>query len=556
MYHYLLKGKARVALFFLLSCASCVAGALFALVMSALVDCVGKTGKELLLTFLGSVVYVIIYIVLGIFYRFIRAAFLADARYRLKNDIFTGIMNRSIADFDTVNSAEYINEMSNNLSMFEAVYFENIITAFEVVVSFLAAAAVCLAVQPLMLVLMIALAFVTMAVTKFTTSPLEKSSQKFAERFGEYTAELSDDFGAFRLAHSFGILGHILNKHNQKNREAEDAKKENTNCQTVCGYVGSFVGLLSTVFVMALAAYFSQKGMFSAGMIIAFGQLIGQIVSPITMVPAVIANFRAAKPLQERFQNLIEQKGEKGTETITNLNDAVEFENVSFGYQKEKEVIHQLSVRLEAKKHYAIVGSSGSGKSTFLSLLLGYYQSYSGNIRFDSTELRNLRRDTLGELIGVVSQDTFLFNDSIRNNITLYQDNYTEEQVNDAIRQAGLSELVSSLPEGISTVIDENGKNFSGGEKQRFSLARVLLRNKKVLLFDEFTASMDEPTAKEIEGRLLARDDSMIVTVTHRLNPEMLRRYDNILVLSQGEIVETGSYDKLMETNGYLKNMV
>ena len=556
MYHYLFKGKARVALFFLLSCASCVAGALFALVMSAIVDCVGKTGKELLFTFLGSVVYVIIYIALGILYRFIRAAFLADARYRLKNDIFTGIMNRSIADFDAANSAEYINEMSNNLGMFEAVYFENIITAFEVVVSFLAAAAVCLAIQPWMLVLMIALAFVTMGVTKFTTSPLEKSSQKFAERFGEYTAELSDDFGAFRLAHSFGILENILNKHSQKNKQAEEAKRENANCQTVCGYIGSFVGLLSTVLVMALAAYFSQKGMFSAGMIIAFGQLIGQIVSPITMVPAVIANFRAAKPLQERFQSLIEQKEEKGTEKITNLNDAVEFENVSFGYQKEKEVIHQLCVRLEAKKHYAIVGSSGSGKSTLLSLLLGYYPSYSGNIRFDRTELRNLRRDTLGELIGVVSQDTFLFNDSIRNNITLYQDNYTDEQVNEAIREAGLSQLVASLPDGISTVIDENGKNFSGGEKQRFSLARVLLRNKKVLLFDEFTASMDEPTAKEIEGRLLTRGDCMIVTVTHRLNPEILRRYDKILVLSQGRIVETGSYDELIEANGYLRNMV
>ena len=427
-------------------------------------------------------------------------------------------MNRSIADFDAANSAEYINEMSNNLGMFEAVYFENIITAFEVVVSFLAAAAVCLAIQPWMLVLMIALAFVTMGVTKFTTSPLEKSSQKFAERFGEYTAELSDDFGAFRLAHSFGILENILNKHSQKNKQAEEAKRENANCQTVCGYIGSFVGLLSTVLVMALAAYFSQKGMFSAGMIIAFGQLIGQIVSPITMVPAVIANFRAAKPLQERFQSLIEQKEEKGTEKITNLNDAVEFENVSFGYQKEKEVIHQLCVRLEAKKHYAIVGSSGSGKSTML--------------------------------------DTFLFNDSIRNNITLYQDNYTDEQVNEAIREAGLSQLVASLPEGISTVIDENGKNFSGGEKQRFSLARVLLRNKKVLLFDEFTASMDEPTAKEIEGRLLTRGDCMIVTVTHRLNPEILRRYDKILVLSQGRIVETGSYDELIEANGYLRNMV
>ncbi|MDE5639192.1 MAG: hypothetical protein K2I47_05290, partial [Odoribacter sp.] len=265
MYRYLLKGKVRVALFLMLLCVSSVTGALFALVMSALVDCVQKDGKEQLLTLLGSVVYVIAYIALGIAYNVVKASFLANARYRLKNDIFTGIMKRSIADFDAENSAEYINEMSNNMNMFEGIYFENIITTFELVISFAAGVAVCLSVQPLMLVLMIVLALITMVVTRFTTSPLEKSSQKFAEKFGEYTAELADDFGAFRLSHSFGILALILQKHDRKNKEAEDAKKSNTNCQTFCAYVGSFVGLLSTVLVLAMAAYFSAKGRFSGG---------------------------------------------------------------------------------------------------------------------------------------------------------------------------------------------------------------------------------------------------------------------------------------------------
>lgn len=220
-----------------------------------------------------------------------------------------------------------------------------------------------------------------------------------------------------------------------------------------------------------------------------------------------------------------------------------------------KKVLRQLSLRLEAGKHYAIVGSSGSGKSTLLSLLLGYYPGYDGKIYFDRVELNTLKRDALGEMIGVVSQDTFLFNDSIYNNIALYQDGYAKEEVVSAIRQTGLGELLDSLPDGVSTMICENGKNFSGGEKQRFSLARVILRKKKVLLLDEFTANMDEATAREIEERMLSWKDAMIVTVTHRLNPQILRRYDKILVLSQGSIVESGSYDELMAVEGYFKKM-
>ena len=146
----------------------------------------------------------------------------------------------------------------------------------------------------------------------------------------------------------------------------------------------------------------------------------------------------------------------------------------------------------------------------------------------------------------MVSQDTFLFNDTIRNNITLYQE-FAQKEIDRAVEEAGLKDFIDSLPEGILTMVEENGKNFSGGEKQRISLARAILRKSSVLLLDEFTANLDQLTAKEIEQRLLLQKDCLIIGVTHRLNPELLRQYDKILVMSLGRIAAWGTYDELQK---------
>lgn len=531
MYRYLSRKKGLCLLFTVLLVLSCTGGPFFSLVMSALIDCAGKSVEELFATLLGSVAYVVFYILLAVFYRFVKTRILTEARYFLKKDIFTGIMNRSVAEFDAGSSAEYINELSNHMNLFETVYFGNIIGVFECLLSFGAATAICIMVQPLMLILMIALAFFTMGVTRLAAKPLERSMKYFTDRMEEYTSEIKDDFEGFRLIYSFGILPHILRKHEKKNREMEDAKRISTNCRILCAWAGQFVGLLSTVLVMAMAAYFSLKGMFSAGMVIAFGHLIGNIVSPITQIPSIVADFRAAKPLQTRFEKLLREKEERGTEYLPVLEKGITLEHLSFGYGEDREVLHQLSFPFRVGGHYAITGRSGSGKSTLLSLLLGYYSDYSGEIYFDDIELRQLKRECMGELVGVVSQDTFLFNDTIYNNIALFDERYAPEEVKSALERAGLKELIDSLPEGLDTIVSENGKNFSGGEKQRFSLARALLRKKKILLLDEFTANLDAGTAEEIEERVHGMKDCLIIAVTHRTEPKILRRYDRVLAL-------------------------
>ncbi|MDE7353793.1 MAG: ABC transporter ATP-binding protein/permease [Acetatifactor sp.] len=548
MYHYITRKKAHFALLIVLLVINGSTGVCFSLVMSSLVDCAGGNGEELPAALAVGVAYVAFYTLIAMCYRCWKASVIADARRCLKRDIFGGIMRKSVADFNAGNSGEYINELSNNMNLFEEIYFNNIVRVLECLISFATAAVICIKAQPLMLVLMLFLAFVTLGVTKLTAGMLEKSTETFAKRADEYMAETKDDFGAFRMVRSFGILDCILDRNERKNALAETAKRKNESCMVLCSCTGQLVGLLSTVLVMAMAAWFSLQGLFSAGMVIAFGHLIGQIVSPVTAVPGIVANFRASKPLQARFQKLMAKEAETGTECVSRVRDAVVLEKLHFGYQKDREALHGLSFRFQAGGRYAIVGSSGSGKSTLLSLLMGDYPDYDGRILYDGTELRNLSAGSRSTLIGVVSQDVFLLNDTVRNNITLYGE-YTQQEIDRAVEEAGLKEFADSLPEGLLTMVDENGKNFSGGEKQRISLARVILRKSRVLLLDEFTANLDERTAEEIERRLLLRKDCLIIAVTHRLNPELLRQYDGILIMSHGQFAACGTYDELQKEN-------
>lgn len=542
MYRYLFRKKGYFLLFLALLVVSSITGSLFSLVMSALVDCVEKDGAELLRTLLGGIAFVVVYILLDLSYYCVKTKAVTDARYSLKSDVFSALMRRSVADFDAGNSAEYMNELSNNLNQFENVYWNNSIRLMEGLMSFLGAAAICIALQPALLVLMVLLALLSMGVTRLSTSPLEKSMENYAKSAENYTTEIRDDFAGFRLIRSYGILSLILQKHDKKNRSMEDANRRNAYCRMFCASAGNFVGLLSTVLVMAAAAWFSLKGRFSAGMVIAFGHLIGNIISPIVSMPSIIANFRASRPLSKRFQGLLgdtevysREKKYSGEETRypDRFREKITLDKVSFGYREGQEVLHELSFCFQAGKHYAVAGRSGCGKSTLLSLLLGYYPDYSGSISYDSVELRELPRECLGNIVAYVSQDTFLFQDTILNNITLFDEKYTLPEIESAVEQAGLAELVASLPEGLSTMAGENGRNFSGGERQRLSLARALLRKNRVLLLDEFTANLDRETARKIEERIMRLDDCLTITVTHRLEPDMRPRYDGILNLEQ-----------------------
>lgn len=210
--------------------------------------------------------------------------------------------------------------------------------------------------------------------------------------------------------------------------------------------------------------------------------------------------------------------------------------------------LDKLTLTFEKGKKYAIVGKSGSGKSSIIKLLTEYRADYTGRILINGHELSGLNKESIMHISPVCYQQTYIFNDTVFNNVALYQ-NYSKDEVIEALQKAGIYDTIQKLPEGVDENIQENGRNFSGGELQRIALARLFLRNKAMTFLDEITSGLDNATAYEIEKRLLD-EDMTIINITHRYNKALMQKYNEIIVMDAGKIVERGKFDELIEKEG------
>lgn len=319
------------------------------------------------------------------------------------------------------------------------------------------------------------------------------------------------------------------------------------------GVISMAASFIVQIGVFGYGAYLALSGSITAGVVIAFIQLINYILVPVRELPSLYANFKAAFALMNKFGRIVElnvQRDGKRLDYI--LKKSILLENVSFGYSNEKEVLKKINISFEAGKSYAIVGGSGSGKSTLLNLLLGSYDNYQGRILFDNEELRQINLDSLYDILSIIQQNVFVFDSTIKDNITLFK-TFSEDSVNDAIQRAGLNELINE--KGIEYSCGENGVGLSGGEKQRISIARCLLKNTPVLLMDEATAALDATTAISVSEAILDIQGLTRIIVTHKLEEKILKRYDEIIVLHNGEICERGKFDDLIAANGYFYSL-
>ena len=291
----------------------------------------------------------------------------------------------------------------------------------------------------------------------------------------------------------------------------------------------------------------------TAGIVIVFVQLMNFVIQPIAQVPGILANRKAALALIDKVSDaLSNNRRVEGRDIPSKLSDAIELKNVAFSYEADKEVLHGISARFEAGKSYAIVGGSGSGKSTMLNLLMASRSDYAGDILYDGAELHDIRAESLYDLVSIVQQNVFIFNSSVRDNITMFRE-FDKAEVDEAIRLSGLSALIAAR--GEDYLCGENGSGLSGGEKQRISIARSLLRKTPVLLMDEATAALDAETAFYITSSILKLDGLTRIVVTHSLDETLLKHYDRIFTLKNGNIIESGTFDELMAKKEYFYSL-
>lgn len=495
------------------------------------------------------IIVVVIYTIANVMYRAVYPRFLQRAMQQYRDYAFSRLTQKSLRSFSKEGTALYVSALTNDCTSIENNYLAATFTLIELLFCFLGALIMMLYYSPVMLVLAVALSFLPVAVSMTAGNRLTEQEKEISKKNERFVSIVNELLSGFPVIKSFRAETQASRLFSQRNEQAEEAKKNKRRTEQLISLLANDAGIIAQMGIFLAGAWLaiSGKGV-TAGVVIVFVQLMNYILNPISQVPLLWSNRKAAIALMEKLSDaLSENVREEGREKLNGFSEKIEVKDLTYGYEPESPVLKDLDVQFDAGKSYAIVGGSGSGKSTLLNLLMGSSSNYQGEICIDGVSIKNIESESLYQLMTSVQQNVFVFNDTIRNNVTMFHE-FPDKEVTLALERSGLSEFIKKRGEGF--VCGENGANLSGGERQRISIARALLRKSPILLVDEATAALDAATARAVSFSILNLVGMTRIVVTHRLEEAILRRYDKILVMKNGTICEQGNFDTLMQQKG------
>lgn len=452
------------------------------------------------------------------------------------------VLSRITNDIDTLNQSlnqsmtQIITAISTIIGITVMMFTINIIMTFAV-----------------LCILPVALIFIGIVV---------KSSQKYfmaqQEYLGHVNGQVEEVYGGHNIVKVFNGEDEAVKEFSKDNDILYNSAWKSQFLSGLMQPIMMFIGNLSYVVVAIFGGYYAIRGTITVGDIQSFIQYTRSFIQPISQVAQVSNMLQAIAASSERIFEFLDEEEEelyaKNPVSIEGLKGNVKFEHVKFGYNPDKIIINDFSVNVEKGEKVAIVGPTGAGKTTIIKLLMRFYDINKGKILIDGYNIKDFNRGDLRKLFGMVLQETWLFNGTIKENIKYGKLEATDEEVKKAAESAEVDEFVESFSEGYDMVVNEEVTNISQGQKQLLTIARAILKDPKILILDEATSSVDTRTEQKIQkamDRLMEGRTSFIIA--HRLST--IKNADIILVLKDGDVIEQGNHEELMKLNGFYTNL-
>lgn len=452
----------------------------------------------------------------------------------IRLSVFEGIIRRSPGDFAQKHSADYISALTNDLNTIQVQFLTMLFMDVIAVAVMFFSAVLMFYYQPLVAVCTILSALAVSMIPSALGRTAGKWEKLRSERLAALTAMLSECFRGFETITTFGIQGHIRRGFQECSQTLRNCEFHTQRLRALSDSLAQLLSQLAQVGILALSCWMVFTGRMSLGTLVVFEGLNGSFCSGLDSFLRIMPMLKATRPIIDRlnaYADYTRTETQRDIEPV--FQNSLNLKNVCFGYEEGAPVLEHLSMSLRRGGKYALTGERGSGKSTLIHLLLGDYPNYDGEIFYDGTELQKLRRDRFSRVAVCIHQDVFLFDDTIRNNICLFEE-FDEKRFEWAIRASGVRKFTETFPEGTFYRVGENGERLSGGQKQRIAIARALIRNTGFLILDEGTSALDETTALEIEGELLGMEGLTLLTITHHL--KKAESYDEVFTLRGGHV--------------------
>ncbi|WP_261057004.1 ABC transporter ATP-binding protein [Streptococcus mitis] len=468
---------------------------------------------------------------------------------RYKNKVFKSILDRDYREFSKEKSGKFISILTENMKKIEQDYLHQYFNISKNI-SLMIFSLVAMFIGNWFLTLLVIIAsIIPMMISGFIgqKSASLQNSSIIADQ--KYLAKVKDILAGFLVIKSFNVKEAIGQDYKNESEKLDEIYFIKGKFDVLSNVISQLSGMIVFLVAFGGGMYLVFGGHTTIGSVTAIVQLVNFVVMPLNEIGMGMSKFREGQATLNSFEvkDVIELQTGKTKEYF---DDVISFSNVDFSYPNvEEKIFNNLSLQIKKGEKIAIVGMSGSGKSTLLNLLLRFYDVTSGYISIDNQDLQAISAESLYNLMTIVQQDVYIFDDTLRANITLNQF-FTDEEIKQAVQQSGLESYVLENESGLQALCGENGSNLSGGQKQRVSIARALIRKTPILLLDEATSSLDNQVTTEIESSILDIQNLTALVVTHKLNENILKRYDRILFMKAGVIVEDGSFCDLMDRRG------
>ena len=483
---------------------------------------------------------------------------------KYRKHIFDEIITSDLNAFNNNSIGDFLSTMTNTIATIEDKYIKayfNVISNFALLLFSVVGMFI---INWKLSIAVLIISLLPLVLMSLLGGKMQTKQRAVLQQQDDYVSQVKDAFSGFLVIKSFNIEKQISKEFQINNNKRADGELALAEFNNISISISNFSGYLVFLVAYGLGMFLVINGSTSIGGVTAIVQLVNFVVMPMSKLGLEINNKKAGGSAVKTLNQLLAKihipiKNNYPYLELNSFATDIKFAKVNFSYpqpgEKGKRVLSNINLQIEKGKKYALVGMSGSGKSTLLKLLMKYYKlEQNGSISIDNVNINKINLASLYKLINIVQQDVYLFDDSLAYNIKLGE-SFTDKELNDAINKSGLRKLVDSAPDGIEMNVGEEGKELSGGQKQRVSIARALIRKTPILLMDEATSALDQKNTTEIENAILEVADLTAIVVTHKLNPNLLKRYDAIIFMKEGTITEIGSFVDLMQQKGDLYNL-